>query len=154
MSSKENELLRLENLNPVAKKKSYGKTNRNKGHNGERELAALFREETPFDKCCTTRNSSRLLDSCKIDLNFIPLNVQSKVGKQKAMKPVRELQMMTEELQNKIPETDPQHGYPKLVIHKKPGAKKVRIEFDTIVTMTLTDFMKIFKLAYPKKTKE
>ena len=68
------------------KKTHHGKTSRTKGHNGERELALLFKTETPFEKCTTTRNSSRILDNCKIDLNFIPLNVQSKVGEQKNMK--------------------------------------------------------------------
>ena len=132
------------------KKTHHGKTSRTKGHNGERELALLFKTETPFEKCTTTRNSSRILDNCKIDLNFIPLNVQSKVGEQKNMKPVSELKMMKDEMNARLPETEPQHHYPKIVVHKKP-AKGKRTEFDTIVTMTLNDFMKLFKTAYPKK---
>lgn len=140
----------MSQITPQAPKKSYGKTNKNKGHNGERELATLFRETTIFTKCCTTRSSSRLLDSCKIDLDFIPLNLQSKVGTQKGMSPVKELKLMLEEMEKKLPKDHSRRNLPKLVVHKKP-AKGKRTEFDNIVTMTLSDFIILFNKAYPKE---
>ena len=56
---------------------SQGVKNRRKGHNAERRRAQMFRE-LGFDKCKTSREASRLLDNCKVDLAFVPYNVQMK----------------------------------------------------------------------------
>ena len=43
-----------------------------------------------------------------------------------------------------FPPTSLEHTYPKLVIHKKEvGAGKKRTEFDEIVSMTFSDFLKL-----------
>lgn len=54
-----------------------GKANRRKGHGYERYLAKRFRD-LGYNFCKTTRQASRILDSCQVDLAFIPYNVQAK----------------------------------------------------------------------------
>lgn len=54
-----------------------GKANRRKGHAYERFLAQKFRD-MGYKFCKTTRAASRVLDSCQIDLAFLPYNVQAK----------------------------------------------------------------------------
>jgi hypothetical protein len=131
--------------------KVNGIKNRRNGHTAERKLAKMFRD-LGFDKCTTTRSSSRLLDSCGIDLDFIPVHVQSKAGKQTQLKPAGELKYITERLKEKLPKDSPYHGYTKAVIQLKPvGKGKKRTEFDDIVTMTLKDYLTLVKLAYIKE---
>lgn len=55
-----------------------GKRNRRAGHNYERLLAKEFREILGDSECRTSRHSSHLLDSCKVDLDCYFLNVQAK----------------------------------------------------------------------------
>jgi hypothetical protein len=57
-----------------------GSRARAKGHRCEVLLAKEFRE-LGYPDCATTRATSRLLDSCAIDLNFIKFNIQSKADK-------------------------------------------------------------------------
>jgi hypothetical protein len=57
-----------------------GKAARSKGHRVEVELAKEFRE-LGYTHCATTRATSRQLDACAIDLNYIPANIQSKADK-------------------------------------------------------------------------
>ena len=57
--------------------KSVGSTNRRKGHNYERTLVKEFKR-IGYDKCTTSRYSSRILDDCKIDLNIPDFNIQAK----------------------------------------------------------------------------
>lgn len=57
-----------------------GKTARRVGFNAERSIALEMRE-LGWKDACTTRASSRMLDAAKVDINFIPLNIQSKAVK-------------------------------------------------------------------------
>lgn len=57
-----------------------GSKNRDKGHNLEREVARWFRDKLGFKFAKTTREASRLLDSCKIDIANVPLLIQCKAG--------------------------------------------------------------------------
>jgi hypothetical protein len=125
-------------------------TNRTKGHNGEREMAILFRENTVFDKCKTTRLSSKLLDDCGIDLDFIPVNIQVKTGIHKGLNPGGELQYIQDRM-NELLE-GPRLKAPKVLIHLKrsKGGKK-KTPYQSLVHMTLEDFIIIFNKAYPNK---
>ena len=126
------------------KKKSYGKTNKRKGSDAERYYAKIFRENLGFTHCKTARLGSKLHDDAGIDLIFLPLNIQIKAGKQVGLNPGKELNYMQERMTELFPPTSFEHTYPKLVIHKKEvGAGKKRTEFDEIVSMTFSDFLKL-----------
>ena len=128
------------------KKKSYGKTNKRKGSDAERHYAKIFREDLGFTHCKTARMGSKLHDDAGIDLIFIPSNIQIKAGKQVGINPSRELASMKEKMTELFPEASLEHGFPKLVIHKKQiGQGKKKTEFDEIVSMTFEDFVKIIK---------
>lgn len=120
-------------------------TNRTKGHNAERLYAKIFRE-LGFSYCKTTRESSRLLDNCKIDLDGIPYAIQIKAGKQKALNASKIFFEMEETLNINFPKEDIIHTKPKILIHHKQGIKgKPRNEFDNLVIMTFETFKKIIK---------
>ena len=125
--------------------KKVGNTNRRKGFNAERFYAQCFRDlGYPF--CKTTRESSRLLDSCKIDLNFLPVLVQIKAGKQKNFNPSKILFEMEENLKTNFPPEEAVHSKPKIVIHHKQGVSgKKRNEFDTLVIMSFETFKQFLK---------
>lgn len=126
-----------------SKKNSRGKTNRNKGNNAERYYAKLFRD-LGYEHCKTSRQASRLLDDCKVDLFGIPFNVQIKAGYARGLNHSNILYEMKTELNNNFPADDKLHSYPKLVLHhKNVGQGKRRNEFTQLVTMTLEDFLKI-----------
>lgn len=126
------------------KKKSYGKTNKRKGSDAERYYAKIFRENLGFTHCKTARLGSKLHDDAGIDLIFLPLNIQIKAGKQVGLNPGKELNYMQGRMTELFPPTSLEHTYPKLVIHKKEvGTGKKRTEFDEIVSMTFSDFLKL-----------
>jgi hypothetical protein len=51
---------------------------RTKGHVYEQQLAIEFREKMGEPRCRTSRQASRLLDDCKVDLTSNFANVQAK----------------------------------------------------------------------------
>lgn len=120
-------------------------TNRNKGHNAERLYAKIFRD-LGYTYCKTTRESSRLLDKCKVDLDGLPFLIQIKAGKQKALNPSKILCEMTENLKINFPKEDLIHAKPKILIHHKQGIQgKTRNEYDNLVVMTFETFLKLIK---------
>lgn len=120
-------------------------TNRNKGHNAERLYAKIFRD-LGYTYCKTTRESSRLLDNCKVDLDGLPFLIQIKAGKQKALNPSKILFEMTENLKINFPKEDLIHTKPKILIHHKQGIQgKPRNEYDNLVVMTFETFLKLIK---------
>lgn len=123
------------------KKKNYGKTNKRKGSDAERHFAKIFRE-LGFTHCKTSRMGSKLHDDAGIDLIFVPLNVQIKVGKQVGLNPSRELEYIQNRMIELFPSTSIEHNLPKILIHKKEvGQGKKRGEFDDIVSMSFKDFV-------------
>ena len=131
-------------MSEEVKKKSYGKTNKRKGSDAERYYARIFRDKLGFTHCKTARLGSKLHDDAGIDLIFLPFNTQIKAGKQVGLNPSKELNYMQERMTELFPKTSLEHTYPKLVIHKKEvGAGKKRTEFDEIVSMTFSDFLKL-----------
>lgn len=126
--------------------KNTGTNNRTKGHNAERLYAKIFREELGYDKCVTTRNSSRLLDSCKVDLDFIPFKIQIKAGKQKNLNYSKVLKEVEDMVKIHFPASHTIHDYPSLIVHHKncPQGKK-REDYDTLVIITFETFKKLIK---------
>ncbi len=118
-------------------------TNRTKGHAAERLYAQEFRD-LGWPMCKTCRETSRLKDNCKIDLDFIPFNVQVKAGIQKGMKPNAIFTLMDTLLTENFPKEDPIHELPKILIHKKPvgRGKKTKPEHQ-LVYFRRVDFAKI-----------
>jgi hypothetical protein len=113
--------------------------NRRKGHNAERHYAQIFRKIFPDREILTSRNASKALDDCKVDLWGLPLNVQVKAGKQKGLNESQVLTHMEEKLSKYFPE---RLNYLSLIIHKKDvGRGKKRTPQDELVTMTFEDFI-------------
>jgi hypothetical protein len=120
------------------KKKRSPSFSRVKGHVAERLLAKEFRD-LGYPDCATTRASSRMLDNAKIDLNFIPYNVQSKAVIKNLTygdyctlldEVTNGIKALPKELHNRL-------EYPTVVMHKK--------DRQTLVVMTKEDFYKIVK---------
>lgn len=130
--------------NNSSKKVNFGKTNRKKGFDAERLYASKFREELGFTYCKTTRESSRLLDSCKIDLDFIPFGIQIKAGKQRNLNYSKSLYEIDEKVKVSLPDNNPFKNCPKLVIHYKQGTSgRKRTEYDELVIMSFETFKKL-----------
>lgn len=110
---------------------------RTKGHNFEREIAKMFRDDLGFKFAKTSRFASRILDNCKIDIAGIPYLVQTKSGYAKARpKPEEIFQEMDDLLKENFDSKDPVHQYPKMLIHKITDRKK----YHNFVTMPYNDF--------------
>ena len=113
-----------------------GTKNRNAGHTFERDWAKTFRDKG-YVFCKTTRQASRLLDSCKIDLAFIPYNFQCK--RVKASINYKELILSIKKaLHENIPPEDLIHHYPIVIAHKR-GRKPE----DHLIIMEATSFIEM-----------
>lgn len=134
------------------RKQGTGKAAREKGHNAERLLAQMFRD-IGYEHACTTRASSGLLDSCGIDLNYVPIIVQIKAGIQKGMSIPVELEYIRTQVGVLLPPEEPWHSRLKAIVQIKPPARNRRTEYDSIVSMTLNDWMILIQLAYPAPNK-
>lgn len=114
-----------------------GKTNRTKGHNLERAIVQMFRDELGYKFAKTSRVASQMLDNCRIDIYGVPYLVQTKMGYAKARPKADEIfKDMDERLKENFPENDPVHQYPKVLIHKIDGKHK----YHNLVTMPYNDF--------------
>jgi hypothetical protein len=127
---------------------------RNKGHNAERYFAKLFREINPYVK--TSREASRLYDSCKIDLWGIPILVQIKAGYKNGIPYSVILDEIEQELKKNFPMEAIEHSLPRVIIHKKDVQNKgrglKRKDSETLVIMTWKDFFnKFYKKIYDTK---
>jgi len=104
-----------------------GSKNKRKGSTAERLYAKFFRE-LGFNFCETSRFVSKKHDNAKIDLMYIPFNIQIKAGIQKNMNPGKELFMMATSIESMFPKEDDVHNKPCVLIHYKqgkPGIKRV-----------------------------
>lgn len=110
---------------------------RTKGHNLEREIAKMFRDELGFKFAKTSRFASRILDNCKVDISGVPYLVQTKAGyANNRPKPEEIFQEMEDLLIENFPPEDPVHQYPKILIHKIHGRRK----YHNFVVMPYNDF--------------
>jgi len=111
---------------------------RTKGHDFERYLAKIFRA-LGHSYCKTSRQASKLLDDSKVDLAFIPFNVQAKSVVANINYQTIFNDMETALIAN-YPPTDPQRNHPKMIFHKK-GRKK----YDSVVVMEEGEFIELLK---------
>lgn len=119
---------------------------RKKGHRAELEFLADFKEDFPFAR--TSREASRLYDSCKIDLWGLPFLIQIKAGYKNGINATQILNDMQEGLNNNFPSDALEHTYPQIIIQKKDKSTRVgtpRAENDTIVYMSYNTFKKLYK---------
>lgn len=117
------------------KQRKTGNSNRRKGANFEREVAKKLRE-LGYTNCRTTREASRLLDSCKVDIFGIKLNLQLKNVQSK----INYLKLI-DEINEQIGKIYPKRlVYPTIVLHKQNRK--------TLVTMSLDDFYSLINNPY------
>lgn len=117
-----------------------GATNKRKGSTAERYYAKFFRD-LGFTFCETSRFVSKKHDNAKIDLMYIPFNLQIKAGVQKNMNPGKELFMMASSISSMFPLEDEVHRKPCLLIHYKQGTPGVRRTPDMeVVYMSMIQF--------------
>jgi hypothetical protein len=128
-----------------------GATNKRKGSSAERYYAKYFRN-LGFNFCETARFGSKKHDNAKIDLMYIPFNVQIKAGVQKNLNPGKELFFMHTSITAMFPIEDPVFARPCILIHHKqgtPGAK--RTPEMQMVYMSYSQYL-IFKELNPNFT--
>jgi len=122
-----------------------GTKNRVKGHSAERYYAHIFRQ-LGFPFCKTAREGSRLHDNAKIDLVFIPYNIQIKAGKQRHLNAGKELLSMNGAIKSFFPPNSEVHKQPCLLLHKKEvGQGNKRTINDEIIYMSMTQFKRFLK---------
>lgn len=125
------EKVKNKNHLPSTRKSRSGKTNRTKGHNFERKIAADLRG-LGFERCLTSRQASRLYDDCKLDFFGLPFNLQAKNVSSRGLDYMQVLASMKELVDKHLPDRS---EYPFAVIHKKG-----RVE---LAVLTLEDFYKL-----------
>ena len=110
---------------------------RTKGHNWERQIVKMLRDELGFEFAKTSRFASRILDNCKVDIAGVPFLIQAKAGYEKNRPKADEIfKEIEENLKKNFPKDDPVHSFPKVLIHKLNGKHK----FHNLVTMPYDDF--------------
>lgn len=98
-----------------------GKRNRRKGHDLERELARIFRE-LGYEHARTSREESRLMDDCGIDIVNVPFLVQAKAGYENRQPNFSKIyNNIKEKIGEKFPKEHPIHNMPIVLIWKKNG---------------------------------
>lgn len=113
--------------------------NKVKGNTLEQNVAKDLRSKFPF--CKTARQTSRLLDDCKIDLTGLPLLIQCKAGYNKSRPKFEVLYLEMKELVDKnFPKSHPVHNLPYVLINKlnrikggkqsQPEMMQVTIQYD------------------------
>lgn len=118
-----------------------GATNKRKGSTAERYYAKFFRE-LGFTFCETSRFVSKKHDNAKIDLMYIPFNLQIKAGIQKNMNPGKELFMMATSIAGMFPLEDDVHKRPCILFHYKQGKPGSRRTPDMeMVYMSMVQFL-------------
>lgn len=121
-------------------RRKIGKTNKNKGSNAERLYAQLFRE-LGYTFCKTSREGSKLHDNAKIDLIFIPYNIQIKAGRQKNMNPGKELLLLKGAIKEFFPPEHEVHNKSLILIHhEEVGRGRKRLPENQKVYMSLKQF--------------
>ena len=119
---------------------NLGRINKNKGNNAEREFAKIFRD-FGYSSCITSRQGNKFYDNIGIDLLNLPFYVQIKAGKQKNLNVSKTLYEINNNIKkNKIEEK------PLVLIHKKAvGKGHKKNDYDSLVSLSMNDFLKILK---------
>lgn len=124
------------------KKKFAPNRNRVAGHNYERDICNYFKS-IGFIKCKTSRQASRLLDDNKIDLAYLPFNIQCKY----VNSPINYVKLLSEI--NTCIKTNLEHRvqYPTIIFHKRKNK-------DTLVVMTIEELTKLLNNYEYNKVRE
>ncbi len=110
--------------------------NRRRGCDAERKYAKIFRE-MGFSACRCSRQTSRLLDACKVDLDGLPFDVQVKMGRQR----VNYRQVLREMHDGLAVRGMQGENRMSLVLHEfSVGSGNRRNRWDVIVAMPFEDF--------------
>lgn len=117
--------------------------NRRKGHNLERKWKNIFKDILGFKFCKTSRQASRLLDDSKVDLAFIPFNVQCKKGYTRGINYTQVFEEMEQKLKENFPPESVEIANPPIIVHDK-GRKK----YEKLVVIQEDDFIKLLKKIY------
>lgn len=120
--------------------------NRDKGHRFERWWAKVFRDDLGFKFCKTSRQASRLLDDCGVDLDGIPFNMQLKNGYAKGINYTKLFETIDMKLAENYMKQDPRHIYPTVIAHKR-GRK----QSEHHVIMKGEDWIKLVQMAMMNK---
>jgi hypothetical protein len=117
-----------------------GATNKRKGSVAERYYAKFFKN-LGFSFCATSRFVSKKHDNAKIDLMYIPFNLQIKAGVQKNMNPGKELFMMKSSINSMFPPEDDVHKKPCILFHYMQGTPGIkRTPEQEMVYMSMIQF--------------
>lgn len=118
-------------------KKNQGKRNRTAGHNYERQLAKEHRDILGEESCKTSRQASRLLDECKVDLNSTFHNLQAKNVRNNI-----DYHSLILEIRDLLKEHFPERlDLPTAVFHKKRGKEVVALLKDDYYKLLLAAFV-------------
>lgn len=95
----------------MAKSAAYSRT---KGHNMERAIVNELKE-IGYVNAKTSRYSSKLLDDSKVDINYVPFNIQSKAVKTSInyVKLIAEIRAL---IKKNCPDRE---SYPLMIFHKR-----------------------------------
>lgn len=111
--------------------------NRTRGHNLERQVARDLKFLYPFVK--TSRASSKLLDDCGVDINFVPFLIQCKLGYNKNRPKFEEERDYTKsQIGKNFPKDHPIQNLPYILIHKLNDRKQpiqVTMEYDFFLNL-------------------
>lgn len=90
---------------------------RKKGHNFERAIVKRLKQ-IGYEFAKTTRNSSKLLDDCKVDIDFVPFLIQCKMGYPSSRPKYDKLWVeLKQTLGKNFPKDNPIHNLPFILIH-------------------------------------
>lgn len=129
--------------------KKAGRRARSVGYGAERRFAKIFRV-AGWIEALTMRYVSKLRDDRKIDVAFVPVNMQIKAGNQKALAPRKLLEEITEHVA-KLPDHFPEKKHHCVVVHPRtPGAGVKRTKFDDIVYMCWDDYFDMLCMLHDK----
>ena len=133
-------------MTKVKTRSSIGKNNRKKGNLLEQQVARDMRD-IGYTFAKTSRQASKLLDDSQIDIAFVPYNIQTKSGYEKARpKPDLIFNNIDTNLKKNFPPTEPYHNYPKVLIHKLP-------EKGTFATITYDFLLTLLKIKFDYEQK-
>lgn len=130
----------------MRKASSAGKKARRKGHNLERKISSWCRKVLGYKLTKTSRQASKLLDDCGVDICFdptfnnMPFLIQCKAGyNRNRIKPDIEIKKIRERLLENFNANDEIHNKPIIIMNKLDG----RSNDDFIVSMNFKDFEKL-----------
>lgn len=126
-----------------------GRRARSVGGNAERRFAKIFRD-AGWNEALTMRYVSKFKDDRKIDVAFVPVNIQIKAGNQPKLSHRKVLEELDEHVL-KLPEHLPERKYHSIVVHPRTtGAGNKRTKYDDLVYMTWETYFDLLCMLHEK----